>query len=51
MKFEDTIKKISGFVAGLLIFFIGAGMYLNLKGFIMSPVSYTHLTLPTNSRV
>ena len=37
MKFEDTIKKISGFVAGLLIFFIGAGMYLNLKGFIMSP--------------
>lgn len=37
MKFEDTIKKISGFVAGLLIFFISAGMYLNLKGFIMSP--------------
>ena len=37
MKFEDIIKKISGFAAGLLIFFIAAGMYLNLKGFIMSP--------------
>ena len=37
MKFEDTIKKISGTIAGLIIFFIAAGMYLNLKGFIMSP--------------
>lgn len=37
MKFEDTVKKISGAIAGFVIFFIAAGMYLNLKGFIMSP--------------
>ena len=37
MKFEDIVKKISGTIAGLIIFFIAAGMYLNLKGFIMSP--------------
>ena len=37
MKFEDMIKKISGFVAGFLIFFIAGGMYLNLKGFIIGP--------------
>lgn len=36
MKFEDIIKKISGFVAGFFIFFIAAGMYLSLKGFVMT---------------
>lgn len=36
MKFEDTIKKISGFIAGLFIFFVAAGMYLGLKGFVMN---------------
>lgn len=36
MKFEDIIKKISGFIAGFFIFFIAAGMYLSFKGFVMN---------------
>ena len=35
MKFEDTIKRLSAFLAGLFIFMLAAGFYLNLKGFGM----------------
>ncbi len=37
MKFENTIKKLSAFVASFVLFFLCAGMYLQLKGFIMTP--------------
>ena len=33
MKFEDTIKRLSAFLAGLFIFILAAGFYLNFKGF------------------
>lgn len=36
MKFEDIIKKLSGFIAGFFIFFVAAGMYLSFKGFVMN---------------
>lgn len=36
MKFEDIIKKVSGTIAGLVVFFVAAGTYLSLKGFVMS---------------
>lgn len=36
MKFEDIIKRVSGLIAGLFIFFVAAGMYLSFKGFIMN---------------
>ena len=37
---------------GAIIFFLGVmGIFLNRKNVIVIPVSYTHLTLPTNSRV
>jgi protein-disulfide isomerase len=37
MKFEDIIKKISALVAGGIVFFLAAGMYLSFKGFVMNP--------------
>ena len=37
MNFENIIKKISSFVAGFIVFFIAAGMYLSWKGFVMQP--------------
>lgn len=36
MKFEDTIKKLSAFIATFFIFFLCAGMYLQVKGFVMT---------------
>lgn len=33
MKFEDTIKRLSAFIAGMFMFMIAAGFYLNMKGF------------------
>ena len=37
MKFEDIIKKISGFLAAVVIFLLAAGTYLKIKGFDMNP--------------
>lgn len=36
MKFEDIIKKLSAFIATFFIFFLCAGMYLQVKGFVMT---------------
>lgn len=36
MNFENVIRKISATVAGFIIFFVAAGMYLSLKGFVMN---------------
>ena len=33
MKFEDIIKKISAVLAGIVVYFFVAGIYLNSKGF------------------
>ena len=35
----------------LYIAAVGSNHYMELAGFVYIPVSYTHLTLPTNSRV
>ncbi|MFV0626278.1 MAG: thioredoxin domain-containing protein [Alphaproteobacteria bacterium] len=37
MSFERNIKRISGFAAAFIIFFLASGTYLSLKGFEMSP--------------
>lgn len=37
MKFEEIIRTISNWVAGVAVFLIAAGMYLSAKGFVMGP--------------
>ena len=37
MKFEEIIRTISSWVAGVAVFLIAAGMYLSAKGFVMGP--------------
>lgn len=37
MKFEEIIKKLSTFIASFFIFFIAAGIYLQAKGYTISP--------------
>ena len=37
MNFENIIKKTSAIIAGLVVFFMSAGMYLSVKGFDMAP--------------
>ena len=37
MKFEKIIKNLSSCIAGTIVFFIAAGMYLSWKGFVMQP--------------
>lgn len=34
MRFEQIIKTISGFVAGVVVFFLAGGVYLSNKGFV-----------------
>lgn len=36
MKFENIIKKVSGFIAAFVVFFMAAGFYLSVKGFEMN---------------
>ncbi len=36
MKFENVIKKVSGFIAAFVVFFLTAGFYLSVKGFEMN---------------
>lgn len=37
MKFEEIIRTISSWVAGVAVFLIAAGIYLSAKGFVMGP--------------
>lgn len=37
MKFENIIRKISQLAAALIVYFLCAGFYLSLKGFVMQP--------------
>ncbi len=50
MKFENTIKKLSAFVASFFLFFLCAGMYLQLKGFIMTPDGKIVLVNPAQAQ-
>ena len=49
MKFEDIIKKISALVAAGLVYFLCAGFYLSLKGFVMQPDGNIVLVKPANA--
>ena len=46
----DILNQIDSIVWGpwLLVLLVGTGIWLTFR---LTPVSYTHLTLPTNSRV
>lgn len=37
MKFEDIVRTISSWVAGVAVFLIASGIYLSSKGFVMGP--------------
>jgi len=37
MKFENIISKISKLAAALIVYFLCAGFYLSIKGFVMQP--------------
>lgn len=37
MKFEDIVRTISSWVAGVAVFLIALGIYLSSKGFVMGP--------------
>ncbi len=50
MKFEDTIKRLSALVAGLIVFFIAAGMYLTAKGFVMGQNGRMILVNPAEAK-
>ena len=50
MKFENTIKKLSAFVASFFLFFLCAGMYLQIKGFIMTPDGKIVLVNPAQAQ-
>ena len=43
-----------GIILGIIVFIIGVALQdkiFTISGFITNPVSYTHLTLPTNREV
>ena len=56
-KSRNMIKTIIAFAVVLVIFIIGfiiwksKNNYLTMLAVVLVPVSYTHLTLPTTSRV
>ena len=49
MNFENIIRKISALAAAILVYFLCAGFYLSLKGFVIQPDGNIVLVKPANA--